>query len=496
MRYFTKSKRIEEGTVAMNDYKFKTKPYAHQQKAFDLCKNKDVYALLMEQGTGKTKVAIDKASHQYCEGKINAVLIVAPNGVHNNWVQNEIHKHIPEYIKYSTLVWKKNKKFLHLFDNLLSNKDTLCFFAINIEALGTEDGRNYVKRYLMFKNVLMIIDESSRIKTPNTIRTKAAIALGKLAKQRLIMTGTPITQSPFDLYAQFKFLDPFILHNQTYTAFKHEYGNFSRKVNFKTGYPYDELISYKNLESLQGLITDHSFRVTKDACLDLPPKIYQRYSVELSRDQRRHYEELKEQLFTEINGKEVLTTIILTKILRLQQITGGFITFTDENYAVPVGDENPKIEMLMSLIEDIPHKIIIWARFSQEIIKIVEQLKIMYGKESTVAYWGQVSNNDRAESVERFQNDEKCRFFVGNARAGGIGLTLTAANTMIYYSNDFSLETRLQSEDRAHRIGQKRSVTYIDIEALDTLDDKIITALRSKKNVADLITGDNVKEWI
>lgn len=477
------------------DYKFKTEPYAHQLTAFNLCKNVDQFALLMEQGTGKTKVAIDKACYGYCEGKINAVLIVAPNGVHANWIHNELGKHVPAYITYNAVLWGKTKGFKIAFDLSLPDP-ALLFFAINIDALATDAGKQIVRRFLTLRKTLMILDESSRIKTASAIRTKTAINFGKFAQERLIMTGTPITQSPFDLYSQFKFLDSNILGNQTFTAFKHEYGVFDKKVNYKTGYPYEVLQEYRNLNKLQTLIAPYSYRVTKDECLDLPAKIYQRYVVDLTPTQRRHYNELRDHLCTEIKGHEIVTPIILTKFLRLQQITGGFITLAEEETATAIPGENPKLNLLVDLLEDISGKVIIWARFTAEIKALVKALTEKYGRDAVVQYWGEIPQEERHAAVTDFQDRDNTRFFVGNARAGGIGLTLTAATTMIYFSNDFSLETRLQSEDRAHRIGQKNNVTYIDLEADNTLDAKVIDALRNKKNIADLITGDNVKEWL
>lgn len=444
--------------------------------------------------TGKTKVAIDKACYQYCNGVINAVLIVAPNGVHTNWISNELNKHIPEYVKWIAITWSKRVTFDSNFSTALAQKDRLVFFAINIDALSTDAGKKYIRKFLDYKKVLFILDESSRIKTPAAQRTKAAINFGKFAKERLILTGTPITQSPFDLYAQFKFLDPFIIGFQTYTAFKNEYGIFERKVNSQTGYGYDKLVEYKNLNNLKRSIEPFSFRVTKEECLDLPEKIYQRYQVELTSYQRTHYNNLKDELLTEIQGKEFYAPIVLTQLLRLQQITGGFLTNKIEETIVTF-DDNPKMNILLELIEDC-EKVIIWARFVEEIKLIVKKLKQIHGNESTVEYWGEIKTGDRLEAVTKFQTDDNCRFFVGNPRAAGIGLTLTAAKTMIYFSNDFSLETRLQSEDRAHRIGQIDHVTYIDLEATETVDAKIIDALRSKKNIADLITGDNIKSWL
>jgi SNF2 family DNA or RNA helicase len=257
---------------------------------------------------------------------------------------------------------------------------------------------------------------------------------------------------------------------------------------------------YQNLDELKAKIAPHSYRITKAECLDLPPKVYERRYVELNAEQRVLYNKLKKEFVAEFGGGKINAAMAMTRMMRLQQITGGFapvLNDVGETIAThPVGKTNPKINALLELLEETDGKVIIWARFRKELELIAVALREEYGTKSAVEYHGGVSDKDRQSAVFTFQREHDPRFFVGQPHSGGIGLTLTAASTVVYFSNDFSLETRLQSEDRAHRIGQQKSVTYIDIEAVDTLDKKVIDALRSKKDMADVITGDNPSQWI
>jgi SNF2 family DNA or RNA helicase len=278
---------------------------------------------------------------------------------------------------------------------------------------------------------MLVVDESSRIKTPGAKRTKMITKFAKHAKYRRIMTGTPVTKGPEDVYTQFKFLDPNILGYESFYSFRARYcvmGGFENR----------QIVSYQNTEELINSIEGSSYRVLKKDCLDLPSKIYQRHYVELSPKQRKVYNEMKKNFITELDSK-----------------------------------------------------VIIWARFKADLRAIQGMLG-----DSAVAYHGDVTNDLREVAVQRFQNDPKIKYFIGQPQSGGIGLTLTAAHYAIYYSNSFDLETRLQSEDRCHRIGTTKNVTYIDLESPKTIDTKIIRALRDKKNLADYINKDPVSLFL
>jgi SNF2 family DNA or RNA helicase len=489
--YITKLKSAEEirerKTAPLpekDDFKFKTKPFDHQRKAFYMSRDSETFALLMEQGTGKTKVIIDNAAYLYGAGKINCMVVIAPNGVHRNWIRKEIPEHLPDWCPYESVYYYSGmkKKDTERFEEVMSTHDKMKVFTFNVEAFVSKNAVNLINKIMLANQVLLVVDESSRIKRPGAQRTKVITKLSNLCKYRRIMTGTPVTKGPEDIYSQFKFLDPQILGYDSFYSFKARYcimGGFENK----------QIVAYQNVDELTKNIEGHSFRVLKKDCLDLPDKIYQRYPVELSEKQRKLYDQMRKTYIAELEGEQIDAPATITRLLRLQQIVCGW--FPTETEVKPIEDKNPRLNALLEILSDIDSKVIIWARFKADLKAIEHALGSL-----AVAYHGEVSNDARADAVERFQNDPKIRYFVGQPQSGGIGLTLTAADYAVYYSNSFDLETRLQSEDRCHRIGTKNNVTYIDLEAPKTVDTKIIKALRSKKNLADVITKDPISLFL
>lgn len=510
---------------------FKTKPFAHQLEAYHRSKDAEYFALLMEQGTGKSKVIIDTCAYLYGAGRIDAVVVVAPNGVQYNWVLNEIPDHMPEYCGALSAWWgtsrKQQKVLAELFD---ARRGGLRVITINVEAVTTKKGRAFLNKCLLVWKCLLVVDESHRIKNPKALCSKAMHAVSGKAPFRRILTGTPVTQSPVDLFSQFYFLDEWVMGTDSFVAFKAQYcellppnsglmrhieqrmkpglmrryGGDVAKVRAHMDKYLPQVVAtdakgnkkYKNLDKLQALIAPHSFRVRKADCLDLPDKLYQRVYHELSTEQRRLYNDMKDKLRVEVKSGNVSIATKLTSLVRLQQIIGGHQPNDKGQYVdhiMPVGD-NPRVQVLLDAVQELEGGVIVWARFRKQLEDIAQVLEEAELGE-VVQYHGGVNKEDRIEAVDKFQAGT-AKFFVAQPESGGVGLTLTAARTVIYYSNDFSLETRLQSEDRAHRIGQRHAVTYIDIEAVDTMDARIVGALRSKKNVADLLTGDPRMDWL
>tara|TARA_R110000803_G_scaffold38137_4_gene82338 strand:+ start:57 stop:1754 length:1698 start_codon:yes stop_codon:yes gene_type:complete len=464
--------------VDAGDFAFKTAPYDHQKKAFYLCRDKEAFALLMEQGTGKTKVIIDNAAYLYGRGEISALVIIAPNGVHRNWLSKEIPAHMPDWcphdsVYYYSGITSRDTEKIH---KVMASQDRLRIFAFNCEAFVSKKAVEFMDKILLSNSSMLVVDESSRIKTPGAKRTKAITKFGKNAKYRRIMTGTPVTKGPEDIYAQFRFLDPFILGYDSYYSFRARYCVMG-------GYENRQIVSYSHVDELTKSIEGHSFRVLKKDCLDLPEKIYQRHPVELSKKQRKLYDQMAKNFAAELDGEHLSAPEAITRLLRMQQIICGW--FPTDDGGMEIDEKNTRLKALIDLLTDIHCKVIIWARFKRDIKAIGDALG-----DAAVSYFGEVSNDDREVAVDRFQNDPKVRYFIGQPQSGGIGLTLTAAECAIYYSNSFDLETRMQSEDRCHRIGTRNAVTYIDFESPKTIDTKIINALRDKKSLADTITKD------
>ena len=475
------------------NYKFKTPPYAHQLKALKESWDKEEYAYFMEMGTGKSKVLVDNMAMLYDKGKINAALIIAPKGVYRNWYSQEIPTHLPSHVEHKTVLWTastsktKDKEYQELF-----NIDfDLHILVMNVEAFSTKKGLQFATKFIEAHKTLMAIDESTTIKNPTAKRTKAITILGPKAKYRRILTGSPVTKSPLDLYSQCNFLNTYLLGFQSYYAFRSRYAHMVSR-NFG-GSQVQIVSSYKRLDELSDSLKRFSYRVLKKDCLDLPEKTYIERQVELTEEQQKHYASMKQLALAAIKGKTVTAPHVLTQLMRLHQITCGHMKL-DDNTVVDI--KNNRMSELLDTLDETSGKVIIWANYIYDIEKIVKELIKKYGDESVVDYYGAINSETRQKNIEDFQNNPNCRFFVGNPQTGGYGITLTAANTVIYYSNGYDLEKRLQSEDRAHRIGQKNIVTYIDFIAPKTVDEKIRKALRKKINIASEILGEKIEEWI
>jgi SNF2 family DNA or RNA helicase len=475
------------------NYKFKTQPYAHQLKALKESWDKEEYAYFMEMGTGKSKVLVDNMAMLYDKGKINAALIIAPKGVYRNWYSQEIPTHLPSHVEHKTVLWTastsktKDKEYQELF-----NIDfDLHILVMNVEAFSTKKGLQFATKFIEAHKTLMAIDESTTIKNPTAKRTKAITILGPKAKYRRILTGSPVTKSPLDLYSQCNFLNTYLLGFQSYYAFRSRYAHMVSR-NFG-GRQVQIVSSYKRLDELSDSLKRFSYRVLKKDCLDLPEKTYIERQVELTEEQQKHYASMKQLALAAIKGKTVTAPHVLTQLMRLHQITCGHMKL-DDNTVVDI--KNNRMSELLDTLDETSGKVIIWANYIYDIEKIVKELIKKYGDESVVDYYGAINSETRQKNIEDFQNNPNCKFFVGNPQTGGYGITLTAANTVIYYSNGYDLEKRLQSEDRAHRIGQKNIVTYIDFIAPKTVDEKIRKALRKKINIASEILGEKIEEWI
>ena len=476
-------------------YKFKHEPYAHQLEALEESWNKDYFAFFMDMGTGKSKVLIDNVAILYDQGKVDSALIVAPKSVYKNWELKELPAHLPDHITADIVAWSphKTQKKLKELSKLDEVNHNLKIFLMNIEALSTKRGYEKAAQFLTHRNTMLAIDESTTIKSPKAARTKNLIKLRKLATYRRILTGSPVTKSPIDLYSQCEFLNEECLNQSSFWSFQNRYAKMVRRT--VSTHSFHSIVGYQNLTELTAILKTFSFRVRKEDCLDLPDKIYIKREVELSDEQRKIYADLKNNAMAIIESKELVTApTILTQLLRLQQVCSGF-TKTEEGAVIPVPSR--KIDELMATLEETQGKVIIWAYFTQNLLEIQKALAETYGADSVETFYGETKAEDRQTIVERFLDPSSpLRFFVGQARTGGYGLTLTEAKTVIYYSNGYDLEVRLQSEDRAHRIGQTNKVTYVDIIAKDTIDEKILQALRSKIDISAQVMQEGYKQWI
>jgi SNF2 family DNA or RNA helicase len=433
----------------------------------------------MEMGTGKSKVIVDNIAYLYDTGRIDTAIIVAPKGVYRNWINSELPTHMPDHVKYTTAVWTATpkKEEAQALEAIRFPSHDLRILVVNVEAFSTKRAVQWLDKFMLVSGkVFMCVDESTTIKNPNAARTKSLIKIGRQAQYRRILTGEPVTRSPMDLYSQCQFLDPALLGFSSYYSFRSRYAIM---VDMKAGArSFKKVVGFQRLEELSDMIKSFSFRCKKDDCLDLPDKIYQYRYVEMTKEQKKAYNDVSKMAFTKIDGELLTADNVLTQMLRLHQITCGHVK-TDEGKTIQL--DSGRLAALMETLEETPDKVIIWANYLADIASITGAIGKEYGDESLVSYYGGTSDDDRQTAIKRFQEDPNCRFFIGNPQTGGMGITLTAANTVVYYSNSYNLEHRLQSEDRAHHIGQKNNVVYVDLVCSGTVDEKIVKALRAKK---------------
>ena len=457
-----------------------------------MSKDQESFALFMEMGTGKSKVILDTASYLYDNGKIDTLLIVAPKGAYRNWHLNEIPSHLANHIIYRYAIWsasprKKEKQYL---EDIVRAGDELRIVIMNVEAFSSPKGVKWATSFLNTSRAMMVIDESTTIKNPTAKRTKAIIKLGTMAKYRRILTGEPVTRDPLDLYSQCEYLDEFHLGFSSFYTFRNRYAIM---VNMNLGNrSFKKVTGFQRMDELNDLLRKFSFRVKKDDCLDLPEKTYQYRYVDMTKEQEKAYQEMKDICMTTTKDTVVTVPNKLAMLGKLHQIVCGHIIDNDGKISYI---KNNRMDALLEVTEEVDNKCIVWACYRADLKNIAEQLRKKYGDDSVVEYWGDTDDKQRKENIKAFMTGTP-KFFVANPATAGFGLNLQVANTVIYYSNSYNLEHRLQSEDRCHRIGQKRNVHYIDLTTLKTVDNLIIKALKGKKDIARQVMGDQWKEWL
>jgi SNF2 family DNA or RNA helicase len=478
----------------LSTYPFKNKPFVHQQAYLQRFWDSPVAALFADTGTGKSFMLINNASLLYDKGRINGLLIVAPKGVYRNWLKVEIPKHLPDHVVHRIAIWSPTprKAEQQAMDSLFTVTEDLKILIMNVEAFSTPKGTAYAKRFLLAHDGMMAIDESTTIKGHTAQRSKNAVKVGLGAKFRRIMTGSPVTKSPMDLYQQCEFLSPNCLNAHSYFAFQARYAvTVERHL---ASHSFKQVVGYRRLDELKEKLDRFSFRVRKDECFDLPDKVFLKREVELTPEQRRAYDQMVLAALATFDQGMSTTVNALTQIMRLQQIVCGHVTL-DTGEVISL--KSNRMDELLAAIEESDGKIIIWANFRHDIEAVKLALSKAYGMNAVATYFGDTAAEERSDIVDRFQDpNSELRFFVGQPRTGGYGLTLTEAHTMIYYSNSYDLEIRLQSEARIDRYGQKNKMTYIDLSSPNTVDEKIVDALQKKMDIANLILGESARDWI
>lgn len=479
--------------------------YPHQTAEFELSRDMESRALWWEMGTAKSRPIIDTIAWLYGRGKITAALILAPKAVAPNWARTELPRHLPDDVRPATriLLWRTDKAGTQWYRREVAEAlahDGLLVVCMSYDGImqgkpgvGQFTGCRTAEKVLTGRDTIMVLDESARIKSPGTKRTKRVQAAGRRAKYRRVLTGTPVANSPFDVFAQIRFLDPDFWARRGcngFAQFKDRFGEWVR-LRRKDGQAYPSLVGYRNLPELYAAVDTVGSRHLKSEVLNLPPKTYERRHFDLTPGQRDVYDTLRKKFMVDLGDGLISAPLAITRILRLQQITSGYCP-TDDGDVADL-DPGARLDVLQDVLEDVPHQCIVWARFKHDYAVIAERLRKM--KRTYVEYVGDTKHTDREQAVDRFQAGD-AQVFLASAQCAGEGLTLTAAQTVVYYNTTYKLGDRLQSEDRAHRAGQEHPVTYVDIVAQDTIDEKVLEALKAKKNLADLIMGDPAGGWL
>lgn len=479
--------------IDAGDHLFKTEPYRHQLEAWHRSKEMAVFGYFMEMGTGKTKVLIDNIAWLWHNNKIDGVLYLSPNGVHRQFIKSELPKHMPEDVQYTADFYasggkaqekRRRARFLSL------KTEKLKILSANIESLSSSSGFGFCEAFLKsftppgkgpVRRVMIVVDESTRIKNMNSNRTKAAFKLRVLCAYARILSGSPITRGVEDFYPQMSFLSTKILGYTSKYTFKNRY-----VITEKAGKDdqYEVVIGYQNLEELTTRLAPYVHRVTKEECLDLPPKLYIRREVAVSIEQKEAYNKLSKELELEFNEGHLTVTAAAAKIVKLQQILCGFVKLSDGK--IVRFNNVPRLDEVYDIVSFTEGQLVIWARFTEDVDRLLELLK----EWPCVRYDAKVSSEAKEKAKQDFLH-KRARIFVGKAASGGIGINeLVKASNVIYYSNSYDAEHRWQSEDRNHRLGMEGQTTYYDLVCPGSVDEDILSNLQAKKNIETLTISD------
>ncbi|MGH2373525.1 MAG: SNF2-related protein [bacterium] len=468
--------------------------------------DREYFGLFMEMRTGKTKTIIDTACALALAGSLNALVVVAPKGVFRTWTTDQLPTHLWPSVNARVETWRAGAgvKLMKRYNDLIGHKG-LAVFVVNIESIDTKKCEAFLSGFLKSRRALLAVDESACIKNPQANCTKAALRLAALAPYRRILTGTPVTQGPLDLYSQLEFLKPGASGMRSFYAFKSMYA-IEVRTNIrvpgafdKAGNPrmrtFNKTVGYRNAERLKTRLDALSFTVKlADVRADLPPKIYQTVEVPLTEGHANIYKYLAKHCVMKLEGEVVVSApMALTLLTKLHQCATGFV-IQDDGRTLDLSGE--RVQALMDLITRCPGKAVVFAAHQHSIESIGAALRMTYGQESTVLYYGPTPEGERDVARYRFQHETQCRFFVGTQATAGEALDLSAANVVVYYSNTFSLRHRLQSEARPMGPAQHDPVLVVDLVAPSTVDVKIVDALKTKQSIADQLTGAGWRSFL
>lgn len=480
------AERLVEDPAPLLPYPVKANLYKHQIRganmalrafgALDAKTPGGGFGELFEMGCGKTLTTIAVAGALYNLGKIDRVLVVAPTSVCSVW-PHDLNQFATFPWEARVLLGDKKKRL-----KALNELENWPFKALRIAVINYESTHRegIFEALAAYKPDLIVCDESQRIKNPSAAQSKALHKLGDAAPFRMILSGTPVQNNAVDLYSQYRFLDPAV-YGANFYAFKNRYCIMG-------GYGQHQIVGYRNMDELVEKEHSVAYRVTKEECLDLPQQTFINRYVQFTDAEQAIYEQLRKSSFLELEtGENVTATTILTMYLRLMQLTGGFLT-ADESTR-PKQVNTAKLDALADIVDDYVvdagKKLVIFARFRAEIAAIENLLwlrKIQYG-----SIYGDVPMEERGKIVEDFQTNPDTKVFVAQIQTAGLGITLHAASTAVFYSYDYNYANYAQALARIHRIGQRLPVTYIHLVVDGSIDEKILAALENKEDMAKTV---------
>jgi SNF2 family DNA or RNA helicase len=472
-----------------------------------------VFSYLLDMGTGKSAVVLAEWGEMATTGGAHDLLVIAPKGSVRNWFVDksdnpsdwsELRKHVdPEFLErliHHTWVgggkaWE-NRMRLMLAAHHDKKRPRALF--VNVEALSTsEEALRLCLEFADQRGAHVIVDESTVIKG-RSARTDAVIKIGETAMSKRILSGLWTPKSPMDLYYQCRFLDERILGQRNFFTFRRRYATMFMQTNYSTGRKFPQITGYQNLEELQERVGRYSYRVLKKDCLDLEPKIYTSRDVELTAEQKKMLKEIKHfghAAFTAADGSEkfVTTDMVIKRIMREIQIGCGYVMDDEERTLHEVPER--RTDALLEVLEEHNGKAIVWCPWRAPLDKIVKRLAKEYGPRCVAQFHGG-NTKTRGDEERRFLSDPECKYMVATQGAGMRGNTWVVADLVVYYANTYDLEQRDQSEDRAHRMGQTKSVTYVDLIAQGTIENKVVQSLRRKIDLATMINKEGHREWL
>jgi len=482
------------------EFPFRLKNFRHQQDEWDRHRDNDARALLWQMRTGKTKATLDLACYRRQKGDIQAVLVIAPNGVHVNWIRRQLPQHMWETVPYIAHAWQASEahkpEHAASLERVLSCRgEALAVLAVNSESIIHDKPAKIIARFLRRHQgkCMLVVDESHDFRSPGSKRTKRARSLKKYCKVRRILTGTAVSNSPLAAYSQFELLENHALGFENFADFEGHYAYYVQERT-KGGQSYDRLDHYRNLDDLQGRMARWASVVLREDVDDMPDLVMDERTVVLPEAQMKAYRTLLKEMILELeDGGEVEAIDGGARLVKLQQMLGGFVVDVDGQVRELVSDdENPRLQAMLDEVRSSDGKAIVWCKYREDIRRVVRALAAEGIR--CVEYHGAVhSQAKRQQAIDDFNNDPSVRVFVGQPKAGGQGLDLSAADLILWYSHTFDLIERDQANERATQIGGK-TVTIKDFVTPGTVDEYILANLGEKRSVSESLAGRGLRD--